>query len=97
ERRAPKPLVPFSIFRIKGLAAANVTQLITFSGLYSMFFFLSLYMQRVLGYSPSHTGLAYLPLTGGFVLSAGIATPLVPRLGSRPVIVGGALVAAGGL
>jgi len=97
ERRARTPLVPFSIFRIKGLAAANVTQLITFSGLYSMFFFLSLYMQRVLGYSPSHTGLAYLPLTAGFMISAGIATPLVPRIGTKPVIVGGALVAAAGL
>ena len=95
ERRARTPLVPFSIFRIKGLAAANVTQLITFSGLYSMFFFLSLYMQRVLGYSPSHTGLAYLPLTAGFMISAGIATPLVPRIGTKPVIVGGALVALG--
>src|SRR5207302_1377248 len=97
ERRARTPLVPFSIFRIKGLAAANVTQLITFSGLYSMFFFLSLYMQKVLGYSPSHTGLAYLPLTAGFMLSAGIATPLVPRIGTKPVIVAGALVAAAGL
>ena len=97
ERRASTPLVPFSIFRIKGLAAANVTQLITFSGLYSMFFFLSLYMQSVLGYSPSHTGLAYLPLTAGFMISAGIATPLVPRIGTKPVIVGGALVASGGL
>ena len=97
ERRARNPLVPFSIFRIKGLAAANVTQLITFSGLYSMFFFLSLYMQNVLGYSPIHTGLAYLPLTAGFMISAGIATPLVPRIGTKPVIVGGALVAAGGL
>ena len=62
-----------------------------------MFFFLSLYMQSVLGYSPSHTGLAYLPLTAGFMISAGIATPLVPRIGTKPVIVGGALVAAGGL
>ena len=97
ERRVRNPLVPFSLFRIKGLAAANVTQLITFGGLYSMFFFLSLYMQGVLGYSPSHTGLAYLPLTAGFMISAGIATPLVPRLGTKPVIVAGALVAAGGL
>ncbi len=97
ERRASTPLVPFSIFRIEGLAAANVTQLITFGGLYSMFFFLSLYMQSVLGYSPSHTGLAYLPLTAGFMISAGIATPLVPRIGTKPVIVAGALVAAGGL
>jgi MFS family permease len=62
-----------------------------------MFFFLSLYMQRVLGYSPSRTGLAYLPLTAGFMISAGIATPLVPRIGTKPVIVAGALIAAGGL
>jgi EmrB/QacA subfamily drug resistance transporter len=97
ERRARNPLVPFSIFRIKGLAAANVTQLITFSGLYSMFFFLSLYMQRVLDYTPSHTGVAYLPLTAGFMVAAGVATPLVPRIGTRPVIAAGALTAAGGL
>ena len=69
ERRARNPLVPFSIFRIKGLAAANATQLISFGGLYAMFFFLSLYMQNVLGYSPIHTGLAYLPVTGGFMIA----------------------------
>ena len=97
ERRAHNPLVPFPIFRIKGLVAANLTQLITFSGLYSMFFFLSLYMQSVLGYSPGRTGVAYLPLTAGFMISAAIATPLVPRVGTKPVIATGALTAAGGL
>jgi EmrB/QacA subfamily drug resistance transporter len=97
ERRAHNPLVPFPIFRIKGLVAANVTQLITFSGLYSMFFFLSIYMQSVLGYSPGRTGVAYLPLTAGFMISAAIATPLVPRVGTKPVIATGALTAAGGL
>ena len=97
ERRARNPLVPFSIFRIKGLAAANLTQLITFAGLYSMFFFLSLYMQNVLGYPPMQTGLAYLPLTAGFMIAAALATPLLPRLGTRPVIVAGALIAAGGI
>jgi EmrB/QacA subfamily drug resistance transporter len=97
ERRARNPLVPFSIFRIKGLAAANLTQLITFAGLYSMFFFLSLYTQNVLGYSPLHTGLAYLPLTGGFMLAAALATPLLIRTGTRPVIVAGALIAAAGI
>ena len=56
-----------------------------------MFFFLSLYMQSVLGYSPTHTGLAYLPLTVGFMIAAGIATPLLPRVGTRPVIIAGAL------
>ena len=97
ELRARNPLVPFSIFHIKGLAAANLTQLITFGGLYSMFFFLSLYMQNVLGYSPIQTGLAYLPLTVGFMIAAGIATPLLPRIGTKPVIIAGALTAAGGL
>jgi predicted MFS family arabinose efflux permease len=97
ERRARNPLVPFSIFRIKGLAAANVTQLVTFGGLYSMFFFLSLYMQNVLSYSPTQTGLAYLPLTVGFMIAAGIATPLLPRTGTKPVIIAGALIAAGGI
>jgi EmrB/QacA subfamily drug resistance transporter len=97
ERRARNPLVPFELFRISGLAAANITQLITFGGLYSMFFFLSLYMQNVLGYSPLQTGLAYLPLTGGFMIAGAIATPLLPRLGTRPVTIGGALVAAAGI
>jgi EmrB/QacA subfamily drug resistance transporter len=97
ELRARNPLVPFSIFRIKGLVAANLTQLIAFSGLYSMFFFLSLYMQNVLAYSPIQTGLAYLPLTVGFMIAAGIATPLLPRIGTKPVIVAGALIAASGV
>jgi EmrB/QacA subfamily drug resistance transporter len=97
ERCAGDALVPFSLFRMKGLAAANLTQLISFAGLYSMFFFLSLYMQNVLGYSPIQTGLAYLPLTLGFMIAAAIATPLLPRAGTRPVIVVGALIAASGL
>jgi len=97
EQRAKHPLVPFSIFRIKGLAAANLTQVISFSGLYSTFFFLSLYMQNVLDYSPLQTGLAYLPVTGGFMLSVGIVAQLLPRIGTKPVIAGGAVIAAGGI
>jgi EmrB/QacA subfamily drug resistance transporter len=97
EQRTKHPLVPFSIFRIKGLAAANLTQVISFAGLYSTFFFLSLYMQNVLGYSPLQTGLAYLPVTGGFMLSVGIVAQLLPRIGTKPVIVGGALIATGGI
>ena len=97
ELRVRGPLVPFSIFRVKGLAAANVTQLLAFAGLYSMFFFLSLYMQNVLGYSPIHTGLSYLPVTAAFIISGGIVTQLLPRIGTRPVIVAGALLSASGL
>ena len=50
--RSRNPLVPLSIFQVKGLAAADATQLMAFAGFYSMFFFLTLYMQNVLGYSP---------------------------------------------
>jgi len=97
EQRSKSPLVPLSIFRVRGLAAADVTQLIALAGFLSMFFFLTLYMQNVLGYSPIQTGAAYLPLTFGVAVSAGVSSQLLTRTGTRPVIVVGALVAAGGL
>jgi predicted MFS family arabinose efflux permease len=97
EQRSKNPLVPLSIFRVKGLAAADVTQLIALAGFLSMFFFLTLYMQNVLGYSPIRTGAAYLPLTAGVAVSAGVSSQLLARIGTRPVIVAGALIAVGGL
>jgi EmrB/QacA subfamily drug resistance transporter len=97
ERRSRHPLFPFAILRIKGLAAADTTQLIAFAGFLSAFFFLTLYMQNVLGYTPIQSGSAYLPVTAGIVLAAGASTQLIPRVGTRPVIVAGALVAAAGM
>jgi EmrB/QacA subfamily drug resistance transporter len=97
EQRVRNPLAPLSIFRINGLAYADVTQLIAFAGFLAMFFFLTLYMQNVLGYSPIETGLAYLPVTVGAGAAAGITSQLVGRTGTRPVIVAGALIAAGGV
>jgi len=97
EQRNRNPLFPFSIFRIKGLAAADATQLIAFAGFISLFFFLTLYMQNVLGYSPIQAGSAYLPVTVGIVIAAGVSTQLIPRIGTRPVIVVGTLIAAGGM
>jgi EmrB/QacA subfamily drug resistance transporter len=97
EQRVRNPLAPLSIFRINGLAYADVTQLIAFAGFLAMFFFLTLYMQNVLGYSPIETGLAYLPVTVGAGTAAGITSQLVGRTGTRPVIVAGALIAAGGV
>jgi len=95
EQRSRNPLLPLSIFRVKGLAAADATQLVAFAGLLSMFFFLTLYMQNVLGYSPIQTGAAYLPLTFAVGVAAGISSQL-PRIGTRPVIVAGALIGSGG-
>jgi EmrB/QacA subfamily drug resistance transporter len=97
EARHRNPLLPLSIFRVRGLAAANVTQLIAFAGFLSLFFLLTLYMQNVLGYSPIQTGAAYLPLCFGVGISAGVSSQLLSRLGTRPVIVTGSLLASGGL
>jgi EmrB/QacA subfamily drug resistance transporter len=97
EQRHRNPLLPLSIFRVRGLAAADATQLIAFAGFLAMFFFLTLYMQNVLGYSPIQTGASYLPLTFGVGAAAGISSQLLPRLGTRPLIVAGSLIAAGGV
>jgi EmrB/QacA subfamily drug resistance transporter len=97
EQRSENPLLPLSIFRIKGLAAADITQLIGIAGMFAVFFFLTLYLQGILGYSPIRTGLAYLPVTVGVGLSASMTPRLIGRVGIRPVFVGGTLVAGGGV
>ncbi len=97
ERRQRNPLAPLDIFRLNGLGFADATQLIAFAGFVAMFFFLTLYMQNVLGYTPIQTGLAYLPLCVVIGASAGIASQMLTRVGTRPVIVVGALISAGGL
>ncbi|NVI87849.1 MFS transporter [Actinomadura sp. BRA 177] len=97
EQRGRNPLLPLSIFRIRGLAAADVTQLVAVAGIGSMFFFLSLYMENVLGYSPLETGSAYLPLCFGVAVAAGVSSQLLTRIGTRPVLVAGLLLAAGGV
>jgi EmrB/QacA subfamily drug resistance transporter len=97
ERFVRDPILPLSTFRIPGLIAANLTGLVGFAGMLTMFFFLTLYMQTVLDYSPLAAGAAYLPLTFGIGLSAGLGAKLVTKVGSRAVICTGALIASGGL
>jgi predicted MFS family arabinose efflux permease len=97
ELRQSDPLFPFSILRIKGLAAADVTQIVAMAGFYSMFFFITLYMQNVLNFSKIGAGAAYLPATFGVAIGAGIATQLLGKRGTRPVIVGGAVLGAAGI
>jgi predicted MFS family arabinose efflux permease len=95
EQRHQNPLMPMSIFRIRGLAAADATQVIAVAGFYSMFFFITLYMQEVLDYSPIRAGAAYVPVAVGVAISSGICSKLFARTGTRPVIVAGALTSAG--
>jgi EmrB/QacA subfamily drug resistance transporter len=97
EQRRVNALLPLSLFRVKGLAAADITQVIAGAGFISMFFFLTLYMQNVLHFSPIQTGLAYLPVTAGVGMASGITANLLARTGTRPVIVIGSLIAAGGV
>ncbi len=97
EARGRTPLLPLSVFRIRGLAAADVTQLIAFAGFLSMFFFITLYMQNVLRYSPIECGAAYLPLCFAVGIAAGISSALITRIGTRPLIVAGSLIASGGV
>jgi EmrB/QacA subfamily drug resistance transporter len=97
ELRSRNPLVPFAILRVKGLVAADLTQLIAFSGFFSMFFYATLYMQEVLHYSPLKAGAAYLPITAGFAVAGGMASQLVTRIGTRPVVVAGCLIAGAGI
>jgi EmrB/QacA subfamily drug resistance transporter len=97
ELRSRHPLVPFAILQVKGLVAADLTQLIAFTGFFSMFFYATLYMQEVLGYPPLKAGAAYLPITAGFAVAGGMASQLVTRIGTRPVVVAGCLIAGAGI
>jgi MFS family permease len=97
ERRIGKPILPLDIFRVRGLAAANIAGLIGFGGMLAMFFFLTLFMQNVLNYSPVAAGAAYLPLTVGVGVSSGLGAKLMAKAGSRAVVSVGGLVAAAGL
>src|ERR671910_544513 len=89
ERRRRYPLVPFSIFRLRTLRGANVIGLLLGMSLFAMFFFISLYMKQVLGYEPLKAGLAYLPLAGLIIVSAGVASQLVTKVGFKPTPISG--------
>src|SRR4029077_2403565 len=85
ERRSTGPLVRLSIFRVRSLTTANISMFFAASGIFAMFFFNTLYIQRVLGYDPLKAGLAFLPFTGGIMISAGLASNFAPRVGVRLV------------
>jgi EmrB/QacA subfamily drug resistance transporter len=97
ELRSKAPLVPFRIFRLRTLTGANVVGLLLGASLFSMFFFISLYMQQVLGYSPIHAGLSYLPLAVTIIVAAGLGGQLVTRFGFKPILAAGMAFVALGL
>jgi EmrB/QacA subfamily drug resistance transporter len=89
ELRSRAPLMPFRIFRVRTLTGANVVGLLVGASLFAMFFFLSRYMQQVLGYDALKAGLSYLPLALAIIVSAGVASVLVTKLGFKPVLIAG--------
>jgi len=89
EVRSRAPLMPFRIFKLRTLSGANLVGLFVGASLFAMFFFLSRYMQEVLGYSALKAGLSYLPLALFIIFSAGAASVLVTRLGFKPVLIAG--------
>jgi len=97
ERRSSAPLIRLSIFRGRTLTAANGAMMLVASGMMSMFFFASLYVQELLGYSPLKAGFAFLPITLGIMVGAGVAQLAIRRFGPRPVAVAGLSLATAGM
>jgi EmrB/QacA subfamily drug resistance transporter len=97
ELRATAPLVRLGIFRNQALAVANVLGFLTGLVIFGMFYFLSLYEQIVLGFSPLKAGLSYLPLAGTIIVAAGIASALVTRFGFKYILAMGMALSTLGL
>ncbi|MGZ4242795.1 MAG: MFS transporter [Solirubrobacteraceae bacterium] len=97
ESRSAAPLMRLNIFRIRALAVADSVLLLVASGMFGMFFFASLYVQEILGYSPLRAGLAFLPVTAGIMIGAAVAQQLIKRVGVRNVSMAGIALAAAGM
>lgn len=97
ELRSQSPLVKFSVFRLRNLTGANLVALVYATGPLSTLFFISLYLQQVLGYSALQTGLAFLPFSLMAAVASLIASPLVNRFGLKAMVAGGMLLMALGL
>ncbi len=96
-RLAAVPLIPMSIFAMPRLRSANIVIALLYAAVFSMWFFLTLFMQQVLHYDALRAGLAFLPMTLAIVLASALAPGLVARFGVRPVLVFGLLSSAAGL
>lgn len=97
ERVQSQPLVRLGIFRTRSLSTANGVMLVVAGGMFAMFFFATIYVQVVLGYTPIEAGLAFLPFTVGIIAGSVAAQQLIPRIGVRAQILFGLVLAAVGL
>jgi EmrB/QacA subfamily drug resistance transporter len=97
EARSRHPLLPLRLLRDRDRTGANLIMLCVGAAIFGMFFFLTVFMQTVWGYSALKTGVAYLPLTAMIMVASGAAAQLVARVGARPLLLAGAPTAAAGL
>jgi len=97
EARGRNPLLPLGLLADRSRTGANLVMLCTGAGVFGMFFFLTLFLQVVWGYSALKAGLAYLPMTAAIGVTSGLAAQLIPRAGARLVVAAGTVVFGGGL
>jgi EmrB/QacA subfamily drug resistance transporter len=97
ERRTRQPITPLHLFRDRDRAGSYVIMLALAAALFGMFFFLTLFVQDVLGYSPLKAGFAFLPVTVALIFTAQVAARTLPRLGPKPLMTAGAVLAVIGL
>ena len=97
EARAKAPLMPLGLFRLRSVSSANAAMVLTGAAMFSMWYFLSLYMQNVLAYTPLQAGLSFIPHSLSIVLGSKIAPRLMSRLGAKTLAVLGAMVSASGM
>jgi EmrB/QacA subfamily drug resistance transporter len=97
EKKVANPLMPLRVVTERNRGGSYLGSLVVGAGLFSMFLFLGLYLQVILGYSPLKSGFAFLPFTAGIIVFAGIASQLLPKFGPRPLMVPGLIFAGIGL
>ncbi|MFE2069964.1 MFS transporter [Streptomyces sp. NPDC059467] len=97
EQRTAAPLIPFSVFKRRSLTAANVVAILLLGTCVTLFFFASLFMQQVLGWSALKTGLAYVPLAVIVAVGAGVASQLVTKVAAKPVLMTGLTLTSVGM
>jgi EmrB/QacA subfamily drug resistance transporter len=93
ESRVQNPMLPLWILRDRNRGGAYLVFLLVGAGLFAMFLFLTFYLQVVLGYSPLTSGYAFLPFSGGIIVSAGIVSQLLPKVGPKPLMIVGLVMA----
>ena len=97
EKRVKNPLMPLRVVTDRNRGGSYLGSLVVGAGLFSMFLFLGLYLQVILGYTPLRSGFAFLPFTFGIIIFAGVASQLLPKFGPRALMVPGLIAASSGM